>query len=427
MLGLHTGPGSRPMRGATPRPNEDQEQEKPLTLQVITTVLRYLLPPSSTEIPSMLLSEQLRRRHHFLSIPPSDHASYLCLNPDHSSQDTELVLSTLQKLAGQTPEQLIGRIAYFSDGEELTGHVIIGKNEEQGSIQIIFSWETDNETSEWAWRYLDVKPLPLPKGAVDTLQQAQDARAKARSSGPLATNGVHPATDDSYWSRYDNVTASVSNGRASADGRPHLGIPRNGSGFSQRSLSPRREEAYWDRYGYGDDDDEEEEGPSIAAPVGAPRPNLTIYGPPANQFIPTQVWTADSARFNPEDLSEALAMHLQPDLAPSSDIAQGLSLNLNTPPPSAPPFTQTIDLASPVSDRFPGSDIGVRTNGNTKLIGRNGIGASESGDDKAVSEAVRGVFQLWRNLRESHGKGSMTPIEEKDTFISLVAQSLASL
>jgi hypothetical protein len=415
MLRLHTGPQNpRAMQSATSGANaEGQNSEKPLTVETIKTMLRYLVPPSGTEIPSLLLSEQLRRRHHFLSIPPSNLASYLCLNPDHPSQDTNYVLSTLRALPGQHSEQLIGRVTYSSDGEELTAHVILGEAEER-AIQICFGWEVETETGEGAWRYLDIKPLPLPD-VVGTLQEAQEVRAKARSAGPLATNGVQAVSDDSYWSLYDNA--------APADGRPRLGISPTGSGYN---LSPRREEAYWDRYGYGDDDDEEEDGGQpLAAPISNNRPDLKISNPLSNQFVPTEVWTGTSSRFNAEDLSEALAMHLQPDLAHSSDIAQGLSLNINTPPPAAPSYTSIIDLASPVSDRVHALEgSGMRANGDARMNGKNG---TVSSNDKAVSEAVRGVFQLWRNLRQAQGKEGMSPIEEKDTFLSLVAQSLLGL
>jgi len=421
MLGLHTGPNTCATQSATPRANPGQDPEKPLTVETIKTILRYLVPPSGTEIPSLLLSEQLRRRHHFLSIPPSDLASYLCLNPDHSSQDTNHVLSTLRVLSGKSLEQLIGRVTYYSDGEDLIAHVILGEAEE-GAIQICFSWEVENETGEGAWRYLDVKPLPLPQGVVDTLQQAQEVRAKARSARPLATNGVQAVSDDSYWSLYDNVAPSVSNGRTSAGGRPGLGISRNGSGLSQNSLSPRREEAYWDRYGYGDDDDDDDDDGGdqpLAAPMSS-----NILGPRSNQFVPTQTWTGASSRFNADDLSEALAMHLQPDLAPSSDIAQGLSVNLNTPPPVGPLYISTIDLASPVSDRLPApGDTGAHTNGDARMNRKSG---TSDPNDKAVSEAVRGVFQLWRNLRQAQGEG-LLPVEERDIFLSLVAQSLVGL
>lgn len=421
MLGLHTGPSPHLMRGATANGNT---QEGPLSQETVRTILRYLLPPNGDTIPSPLLSQQLLRRHHFLSISASDPESYLFLNPD--KQDTACVLSTLRQLSTRNINELIGRIAYFGDGEELIAHVILGE-----ALCISFSWERDRDSGYEGWRYRDVTAGgSLPDGVEDTVEAAKH---KSKSTTTAAAHRLlgepvprpHSTSDDAYWARYDTVAPSVANGRDSANGsKVHLPIPRSGSGIasSQRSMSPRVEDAYWDRYGYGEDSDEDDGGGAILVPQPARMMDLKI--PQPNQFPLSTIWSSTSEKFNPDDLSEALAMHLQPDHAPSSNVAQALSLNLNTPPQIAPHITTTINLDSPPSDQNPPSVPDGTANAISKAKA-NGV-YDES--DKAVLDTLRGVFHLWKSSRQVQGKNeSLTLVEEKDAFLSLVSRSLADL
>ncbi|KAG8817122.1 hypothetical protein FRC19_011619, partial [Serendipita sp. 401] len=372
------------MRSATPPQQLDAaDQEIPLSLTTIVTILYYLIPPSTEGIPPHLLSKQQKLRHEYLKVDAAeDPASYFCLNPDHPSQNTNLVLSTLERLSsggrgisrdGSILDDLIGRVVYHFDGEQVFAHVILAE-----AIQLCFVWESSSSGAnpiqsslssmgnlrghgeEVGWKYFDVKPLPLPEGASPSLEAVLQAgkkqvkgSTKLKRDASAVTMDGSTGGEDSYWSQYDHVAPSVSNGRASATGGLHISLARDGSaaGLSHRSLSPRREEAYWDRYGYADDDEDEEEGGGMvtfgSGAVLAPHHQLQ-----PSTFEPDRVWGSipSSKHFTPEQLSAALAMHLQPDLEPSTDVPQGLSLNLDTSDPTAPPFDPMMDLESPVSN-----------------------------------------------------------------------------
>ncbi|KAG8805516.1 hypothetical protein FRC17_005471, partial [Serendipita sp. 399] len=263
------------MQSATPQLGAVHEAE-PLSLTTIVTMLYHLIPPSPEGIPLHLLSKQQKLRHEYLEVDAAkDPASYFCLNPDHPSQDTNLVLSTLQRLSSEGHkfggtrgiwDDLIGRVVYHSDGEHVYAHVILA-----GAIQLCFIWESpvgsnpihsssmmgnlrglhsEGGGEVVGWKYFDVRPLPLPESASPSLEDVLHA-GKKRGDGPATMKRSASAVtmdltgEDSYWSQYDHVAPSVSHGRASATGRLHIPLVRNGSaaGLSQRSLSPRREEA----------------------------------------------------------------------------------------------------------------------------------------------------------------------------------------
>ena len=406
VLGLRPG-SSLPSTGVAtngiPRSDKD-EQPIPLAQSTIVSALQFLIPPSVHGIPSSILSRQLRNRHHFLSVSPDEPAAYFCLNPDHPSQDTTKVLSTLHELADQNMEDLARSIRYSTDGEDLLSHVITA---DPGSIQFVFIWETPdaNDTSEKiGWKYLDVKPASSSSLLYNTLQEAEEARVRANTKTTLTREASgNSIADDSYWSAYENVAPAVSNGRTAFLN----GLLRNesGAGLSRGSASPRREEAYWDRYGYGSDDDDGVDAPppiSIApAPVEAdPR----VFGQ-----MPTQ-----TSKFSPEALSEALALHIQPELVPSSDITRGVTVSLNTPPSK----DQIVQLASEPSSplQAPSFSEASATGSNITSIG-----------EKAVTDATRGIYNLWRNTRNPQGSENGSTSEEKEKFLELVTRALADL
>jgi len=413
------------MQSATSVPGNEPSSERvvPLGEWTIASTLQFLIPPSPHGIPSSILSSQLQQRHHFLALTPEEPASYFFLHPGHPSQDTAKVLSTLNQLADQTTiDDLARSVLYSTDGEDVLSHVItMGP----GAIQFVFVWQrSDGDSEEHSgWKYLDVKPFSSSAGLFPSLEEAEQARLSTISS--LAREPTEPSTaEDSYWSAYDNLPPSSSNNRA------HFlnGLLRNQSitGLSQRSASPRREEAYWDRYGYDSDDEDGGDMPSstIVPPPAqvqgsAIRESLRDPHIPTNQYMQTHVWTSRSPGFNPEDLAEALAMHLQTDLPPSSTVAEGLVVSLNTPPSKEAPLTTAIvpispleaDHASTLSDPSVGQETSSAPERNT---------ASE----EAVLDATRGIYSLWKSTRGSQiGDAS----EEKQAFLALVSRALADL
>lgn len=411
-LGLRTDSGLPSVRAATSAVPRNVEPV-PLAHSTIASTLQFLIPPSIHGIPSSIISRQLRNRHHFLSITPDQAAAYFCLNPEHPSQDTSKVLSTLHELADQNMEDLARSIRYSTDGEDLLSHVITA---EPGSIQVVFIWETpdaNDSSNKTEWKYLDVKPFLSSDSLYSTLQAAEEARLKANSKSSLTRQASgNSIADDSYWSAYGNVAPSVSNGRAAFLN----GLIRNesGTGLSRGSVSPRREEAYWDRYGY---DSDEDEGGGAPVPIVAP--------PPAAEAEPrtlghAQIWNASAARFSPEALSEALAMHLQPEL-PSSTITQDLAVSLNTPPQKQILVQPASEPASPLqAPSF--SDISVEQD-TSSAVGSNAASTGE----KAVADATRGIYNLWRNTRNSQGSEDTSSSEEKKAFLELVTRALADL
>jgi hypothetical protein len=424
-LGLHTT-SSVPsiMQDAT---SPLLEQVTPLGESIIASTLQFLIPPSAHGIPPSILSRQLLRRQHFLMITPEEPASYFFLNPDHPLQDTSKVLSTLNELADQNMEDLAHSVLYSTDGEDVQSHVITAA---PGAIQFVFIWEKPDDDSEKAgWKYLDVKPFSPSSNLYRSLEEAEKARLRIESTKSLLSRETS-VTDDSYWSAYDNVAPAASNGRAQfMNGMASIIRNQSATGLSAQSASPRREEAYWDRYGYGSDDDEEggDVPPSNVAQPAQDRASAIMEEPrflglpPGHQMQQSQVWTAGSSRFSPEDLSEALAMHLQPDLAPSSEVAQGLAINLNSPlskglllrtvdKPVSPP---DVDHASSLSD----PSVEQET---SSAAGNNVVSTKET----AALDAIRGIYTLWRSTRTSQSGNSS---EEKQAFLALVTSSLADL
>ncbi|CAG8646565.1 7002_t:CDS:1, partial [Acaulospora colombiana] len=376
-------------------------------------------------MPVSLLSTQLRRRHHYLGIEPEDQHAYLCLNPDHPTQDTTKVFTTFHKLSGRNLDDLAGSVFYSFDGE-LVAHVILDE-----AIQICFDWEAQEEggiVTGFEWKYLDSKPLPLPKNVYDNVQQASEAQSKAKSlmKANLFTNGTSsPAGEDTYWSRYDNVLPSVSNGGVSRIDKLKAPFPRNGSaaGLSQRSSSPRREDAYWDRYGYGDEEDEAETT-LVGAPIAAAGPNFDILGDPTAQSLQPQqqAWLGHPTNFAPEELSQALALQMKPGREGSFDSTRGLFLNYDTPP-SGGKSPIVVDLSSPVErpthEAEPDKSAPQQPNG----IIKNAVPMYDS-NEKAITDASRALFTLWKSTRGSKSMGVPDSDGEKEAFLSLVSQSL---
>ncbi|PVG03378.1 hypothetical protein CPB86DRAFT_779709 [Serendipita vermifera] len=404
-------------------PRQSQSVE-PLSKTKIVTTLRHLIPPDPNGMPVSLLSTQLRRRHHYLGIEPEDQHAYLCLNPDHPTQDTTKVFTTFHKLSGRNLDDLAGSVFYSFDGE-LVAHVILE------AIQICFVWEAQEESgivTGFEWKYLDSKPLPLPKNVYDNVQQATAAQSKAKSllRANLFTNGTSsPAGEDAYWSRYDNVLPSVSNGGVSRTDKLKVSFPRNGSaaGLSQRSSSPRREDAYWDRYGYTDEEDEAETT-LVGAPIIAAGPNFDIPDNPTTQPLQPQqqAWPGHATKFAPEELSQALALQLKPGREGSFNEPRGLFLNFDTPP-SGGRSPRVVDLSSPIErpthEAKPDKSAPRQPNG----IVKNAVPMYDS-DEKAIVDASRALFTLWKSTR---GSQDMDSDGAKEAFLSLVSQSLVDL
>ncbi|CAG7847128.1 SubName: Full=Uncharacterized protein {ECO:0000313/EMBL:CCA75071.1} [Serendipita indica DSM 11827] len=409
-----------------------EREPPPLTRATMARALEYLVPPSSEGMPGFLLSSQQKLRHLYLDIEAhNDPASYYCLTPDHPSQDVRSLLSTLEELSTrpQRPEELLGEVVYCIDEELLTAHVILGQ-----AIQVVFSSETDDELGIAEWKYLDVKALPVSSPSYTSVHDAllvrgrrttNTKRGQQRSTigsaldSPIGTGGG----EDSYWSRYDNVAPSVSNGHPTTNGKLNVPFLRNGSaaGLSQRSSSPRREDAYWDRYGYDSDDDEEGAAHSLTVPARAEY-SLSHHQP---------LWstaTVPGGGISPEDLSEALAMHIQPEPeqeSSSEDIAQGPSIELETPPQIENPIPTAINLESPLLDTRISRLASVKAIHEDEQQLGGVVEKKENGrGDKAASDAIRGVFALWKSFGQTQAPVDM---DEKQRFLALVAQSIADL
>jgi hypothetical protein len=326
-------------------------------------------------------------------------------------------------------EDLARSVLYSTDGEDVLSHVITAA---PGAIQFVFIWETsDDDPEKTGWKYLDVKPFSSSSSLYGSLGEAEEASLRnesTKSSLGREASG-NSIADDSYWSGYDNVAPAASNGRTHfLNGIASLVRNQSATGLSQRSASPRREEAYWGRYGYDSDDDEcGDAPPPILAPppaqgqAAAIREEPRFLALPTNQSVQARLWAAGSSRFGPDDLSEALAMHLQPDLAPSSDVAQGLTVNPSTPPSKEPSLgTASKPVSPPEGDHASiSSDPSVEQE-MSSTVSVNPTSISEN----AVLDATRGIYNLWRSTRSSQSGNSS---EDKKAFLALVNRSLADL
>lgn len=371
--------------------------------------------------------------------------------------------------------QFVKRIEYWWSGDETMAFVEIGNgtgvvvdhsllsSSAQEGLQLVFVWETEDD-KEWEWTYLDARPMPFPPGTTTDLAFLQNLRKSSKGGKKLKLKGVAPAaafsspkkssddigseSGDDYWARYDDGSSQASPGA----GR---------GGNSRLSWRSTGDDAYWSRYGH----ESPAASPGVRQEVAPPMPpafqNAVEKHSEGNILEPMGVDDADS-----EDRTESLAMHLQPDLHSSSDFAQGLALDLNSPPPMDPtvfhPYSQVhpeqAQHSSPPhkpwnveNDNIEGymQEHGADTwSGGKRVINGLQLGFSEpqSRDEGSVDEefalgehaeaealndlaamdAIRGVFALWRIARNG-GTPRKAHSEEMDrnAFLTLVERSIA--
>jgi hypothetical protein len=235
----------------------------PISVNTVRTVVEAI--SNSQTIPEHLLSSLLSRRHHFLSISPSDRRDYL----SWQSQDQSRVLDLVNALP-YPPGDIQYGVQYTSEGGEgdTFAHVCAGhppdaaQQDNRDVLRLVFRWEDPG------WKYHNAALMPFPRDSHPSVSAALHAIAPAGpatsapgpASASVSTPGPlpHPqvkliidhvasncmdqsdSDDDSYWNAYartgDSPNSSVSS------------LPRRSRLDEDDKLAQQNEDAYWARY-----------------------------------------------------------------------------------------------------------------------------------------------------------------------------------
>lgn len=178
----------------------------PIQPYLVHIVFQYILPPS-LPLPPHLLSKRLAERHHYLSIPPTDAASYLCWPSSDVVKVTEALEHGIPSTFASEPEHDVRYTA--PDKETVLAHV---RPNAQSPLQILFVWDVETMT----WRYHDARMLPFPEASRPSLDVVLANRPKTTSElesplriidQPSPTRSASPASDK-YWAGYDSSGSS---------------------------------------------------------------------------------------------------------------------------------------------------------------------------------------------------------------------------
>ncbi|KAG9125823.1 hypothetical protein FRC07_006051 [Ceratobasidium sp. 392] len=386
-------------------------QPQLLASHTLSLALQYLLPPS--EFPEHLLARSLLQRHHFLSISPSDPASYLCW--PHPGEDSEQTIAALDRLATRDHEQLVQTAdikyqAASSSDDPARTRVWLGN-----SVQLVFVWEEDQDGA--GWRYFDADHRPLPAGCTPTLtptlqitpapEQEQEEPSPGASYSSSALTSAYssvstPASDD-YWAGYDSGSAPPS--------------PR----IPTRSLGPsaaEEEDAYWASYGavHGSGDS------TIPSPAPGKHKKLDAWGREDIHWDNHAQEEADSAT------RHGLGMTILSDSRPPTPPPQPLTLNTQTQAPvplpgldhrnwNSPPSSLSAPFSAmsepddaPLDDPMLEADAPVASTSNVL-----------STVDEGLASAIKGVYALWK---ASQPVGASAD-ESRQAFLAVVGTALA--
>lgn len=394
----------------------------PISPYTINLILQYISPPSQLvrPIPPHLLSRSLLKRHALLEISPQDPSAYLSWPSSESDLAIQHLESLQMPLDDQAPDFLVG---YTVDPENAYAHVHVKPTGDNG-LRLIFEWD-----GEESWKYHDSTLMPFPPGTRPFLD---DPAARAASDfipspsfrGERQVKGATGDGDDDYWNSYG----------AEDDVKP---LPSTSKGEADVS-----EDAYWARYAavQGTSDS------TIPSPIHKRARKLEIV--PVAHHI------------SREEISHTLNPNLRPLLrdpkAPPSPTTLAHRLTHISPRPSNnSPLSHRPSAAGPDEDtpgvtddssETPASLLDDENPWEWGIVQKNRKDRNESSatttdtasssrqrvdqddDSRALQDAVRGLFWLWKiRQRPDLGEGKKTTEElDRAEFLHLVSRAIAT-
>lgn len=201
------------------------ERPPPLTALTLNVVLEYISPPENLPIPTYLLSKDLLKRHHFLSITPNDPLQYLSW-PSDSDQPDANIIPRLDQLAADRHSQPV--IRYSSDADSVLAHVHVSGSENDG-LRLVFQYELTDASGGGAWKYHNAACMPFPKGCQTSVPNLGHETKEPAS----ISQDVDDDEDSDYWNAYGN----------DPDDQEHA-VPAR----SKVATPGDSEDAYWAQY-----------------------------------------------------------------------------------------------------------------------------------------------------------------------------------
>jgi hypothetical protein len=165
-------------------------QHSALDRSVVDTVLSYLFPPSTSPIPSHLLSTPTRQRHHFLNLSPSDPAYFSWPAQTHSPEHT---LDSLSQSTHSPESDWAAVVQYTANPDSIAAYVPLAP-----ALHLVFLYEPQSSPP---WKYHDTQPLPIPS---NTHVSVTSAIAATRPRSEAEMDGSYDDNPDSYWAGYDS-------------------------------------------------------------------------------------------------------------------------------------------------------------------------------------------------------------------------------
>ncbi|KAH9968936.1 hypothetical protein BC827DRAFT_1166633 [Russula dissimulans] len=409
----------------------------PISPYTINLILQYISPPSqlSAPLPSHLLSRSLLQRHALLEISPEDSSSYLCWPSSARDRAVQYLESLRMPLDELAPDFLVG---YALDPEHAYAHVHVKPTGDDG-LRLVFEWD-----GEAGWKYHDSNVMPFPPAACPTLDEAVVGTASVsvpvlESDGDKQDKGGNVEGDsndgdDDYWNSY---------GAADESGTQPLQS-------STKDETDASEDAYWAQYAsvQGTADS------TVPSPIHKRTRRLeaapVVHYIPHEEIIPIRNADTRSRHYDPKappspttlthrltvlSLRHSNTSPLVSDGLPEPDHEDILgATDDDTESPSSLPDDESPlewgTLQRNGKDRAASSTM--TTDSVNSSSSRQGI--NEDHDTRALQDAVRGLYFLWKTTRQGSrsspgGEGqTATPIEELDRadFLQLVGGAIAA-
>ncbi|KAI0257525.1 hypothetical protein BJV78DRAFT_1383712 [Lactifluus subvellereus] len=401
----------------------------PISLYTINLVLQYISPPSqlANPIPSNLLSHSLLQRHVLLEISPADSSSYL----SWPSSGRERAIQHLESLQMPLDELASDFLAgYTADSEHVYAHVHVKPTGDDG-LRLVFEWDGQD-----SWKYHDSNVMPFPPGTRPSLSDAIAATTTVSSPELSGTNQEKTGNDDGessdndYWNSY-----------GMEDGRGMQLLSSTSKGETDAN-----EDAYWARYAsvQGTADS------TIPSPVHKTTRRLQSV-PVAQHVSCEEIISTVTADTRPH--------HRDPKAPPSPNTIRhrltALSPRpLDISPPSdafTEPDSEDIPGATDDDTESPSSFLDHKTHWERGTVQRSREeciasstvatetvnsfsrqGMNQGDDSRALQDAVRGLFWLWKTTRQGsrsfpgETKEASTDELDRADFLQLVGRAIAT-
>ncbi|KAI0004304.1 hypothetical protein BJV74DRAFT_881451 [Russula compacta] len=392
----------------------------PIPSYTINLILQYISPPSqlASPIPSNLLSRSLLQRHSFLEISPEDAPSYLSWpspDRDRAIQYLESLPMPLDELA---PDLVVG---YAVDPEHAYAHVHLKPTGDDG-LRLVFEWD-----GEESWRYHDSNVMPFPRGTRPSLVDAvagatsvsvpipEFGEEKQDKSGNCDGDGDgegDSGSDDDYWNSYGKENNS--------------GIQLLSS--TSKNEADASEDAYWAQYA-SYKKTRKLEAVSVAQHFAREEAILTLdadirsrlrdpKAPPSPTTLAHRLSALSPRHSNTGPLSNSL-----PEPDPEEDIPEVTDDDTESPS-SLRDDENPWELGEP--QRNPMECTTVNTANSSSCQG-----TSQDDDGRALQDAVRGLFWLWKTRHGSNSSPGETREKsteelDREDFLQLVSQAIAA-